>query len=97
MSRAARTARNASSPCARGAPNNAMAASPMCLSITPPIPIDGRVDDCEETLQQGMDLLRVQLRREPGIADDVAEHDSDRPSVTFTAGVDLGDSGFASA
>jgi hypothetical protein len=36
ISSAARTARSASSPWARGAPNSAIAASPICLSMVPP-------------------------------------------------------------
>jgi hypothetical protein len=36
MAIAARAARTASSPCAIGAPNKAIMASPMCLSIVPP-------------------------------------------------------------
>ena len=63
----------------------------------PPVPVDDPVHDGEEkSLEQRVDLLGVQLRREPGIADDVTEHDSDRASVAFAAGVGLGANGFAS-
>jgi len=59
------------------------------------VSIDGRVDDAEETLEQSMDLFGVQLRREPRVTNNIAEHHSDRPPVSFAAGVDIGDSGVA--
>ena len=54
----------------------------MCLSITPPY-LDARIDNGEETLQQGVDLLGVQSRRQARIANNVAEHDRDRTTVAF--------------
>ena len=47
------------------------------------VSIDGRIDNGEETLEQGVDLLGVQSRRQARIADNVAEHDRDRATVAF--------------
>ena len=62
----------------------------------PAVPVDDPVHHGEESLKQRVHLLGVQLRQEPGIANDVTEHDSDRASVAFAAGVGLGANGFAS-
>src|ERR1700722_1483079 len=63
----------------------------------PAVPIDGRVDYGEEALEPRMDLFGGQLRRELSISDNVAEHDSDGPSVAFATGAATGDSGLALA
>jgi len=47
------------------------------------VSIDDRIDNGEETLEQGADLLGVQFRRQARIADNVAEHDRDRTTVAF--------------
>ena len=59
----------------------------------PAVPIDGRVDDGEETLEQSMDFLGVELRRELRIADKVTEHDSDGTSVADAGAWVFGGSG----
>src|SRR5208283_4477304 len=56
------------------------------------VAIDGRIDDGEEPLEQSVDFLRVQRRRQPRIADKVAEHDRDGTSVAEGGSTDLGES-----
>lgn len=63
----------------------------------PAVAIDDRIDDGEETLQQSVDFLGVELRGEPRIADKVAEHDGDGPPVAAVDDGALDDGGLALA
>src|SRR5207342_3224074 len=45
------------------------------------VALDGCVDHAEELLEQRPDLLRVELRRQAGVADQITKHDCDRTPV----------------
>ena len=45
------------------------------------VALDDGVDHAEELLEQRPDLLRVELRRQAGVADQITEHDCDRTPV----------------
>ena len=47
--------------------------------------VHDRVDQGKETLQQRMDVFRIQLRREARIANQIAEKNRDRTTVAFRA------------
>jgi len=45
------------------------------------VALDDGVDHAEELIEQRPDLLRVKLRRQAGVADQITEHDRDRTPV----------------
>ena len=74
---AARTARSGSSSCATGAPKMAITASPMNFSTVPPKRSRLAPKASVVRAQDRVDLLRVELLRARGEADEVGEEDGD--------------------
>ena len=48
--------------------------------------VDDRIDEGEKPFEQRVHLFRVSFGREPGVADEVAEQNRDRPPIAFERG-----------
>jgi hypothetical protein len=63
-----------------------MMQSPMCLRTVAAVALDHRVDDVEEPAGENVQLLRIDLAAEPGVAREVGEQHRHLPALAFRKG-----------